>query len=315
MGKYIIKRVLAVIPVLFVVSVIVFSLLHLAPGDTARSILGEEATEEQVAELRTKMGLDKPLVTQYFTWLGNMAKGDMGTSVASNGASVSSMISSHFLPTIELAIFALIISVFIALPLGMLAARKRGTIIDHGVSVLALVGISVPSFLLGLGLMILFAVNLKWFPSSGYKAMSAGLIPHIRSLTLPAISLGFMHSAFMMRMTRASMLEVLNSDYIRMAKAKGVKGITIVAKHAFRNTLVSVITIVGQALIGALSGAAVVESLFGIPGMGSLIVNSVGRRDYQVIQAAVLLIALINVGINLIVDLLYGAADPRIRLE
>lgn len=315
MGKYIIKRVLSVIPVLFVVSIIVFSLLHLTPGDTASVILGEDASQEDIIELREKMGLDKPIVIQYFTWIENLFKGDMGTSVASNGEKVTSMIASHFKPTIELAVYALLISVVIALPLGMLAARKRGKFADHCVSVVALLGISVPSFLLGLGLMMLFAVKLKFFPVSGYKAWSAGFELHIKSLTLPAISLGFMHAAFMMRMTRASMLEVLNSDYIKMAKAKGVKETIIVVKHAFRNSLITVITVVGQALIGALSGAAVVETLFGIPGMGALIVNSVGRRDYQVIQAAVLLIAVINVGINLIVDLLYGVADPRIRLE
>lgn len=315
MGKYIFKRILSIIPVLFVVSVIVFSLLHLTPGDSAAAILGSEASQEDINALHDRMGLNKPLLIQYTTWIGNTLKGDFGTSVASNGEAVSKMIATHFKPTIELAIFALIISVCVALPLGMIAAKKKGTIADHCVSVIALLGISVPSFLLGLGLMVLFAVKLRWFPVSGYKPWSAGIIPHIRSLTLPAISLGFMHAAFMMRITRASMLEVLNSDYIRMAKAKGVKESVIVAKHAFRNSLVTVITVIGQSLIGALSGAAVVETLFGIPGIGSLIVNSVGRRDYLVIQAAVLLIALINVIINLIIDLLYGLVDPRIRLE
>lgn len=315
MKKYVFKRILTVVPVLFIVSIVIFSLLHLTPGDTASMILGEEASPEAVAELNHRMGLDQPLVTQYFTWVTNIFKGDFGTSVASNGASVAEMVGSHFLPTIQLSIFALIISVIIALPLGMLAAKKKGSAVDSGVSVLSLVGISVPSFLLGLGLMLLFAVKLRIFPVSGYKAWSQGALLHIKSLTLPAISLGFMHAAFMMRMTRASMLEVLNSDYIRMAKAKGVKESVIVAKHAFRNSLVTVITVIGQSLIGVLSGAAVVETLFGIPGMGSLIVSSVGRRDYQVIQAAVLLIAVINVGINLLVDLLYGLVDPRIRLE
>jgi len=315
MQKYVIKRVLSILPVLLVVSVIVFSLLHLTPGDTAAAILGEEASQADIDALHQRLGLDKPIVVQYLNWLGNVFKGNFGTSVASNGEAVSKMIASHFMPTIQLALFALIISVTVALPLGMLAARKRGTMADHSVSVLALLGISVPSFLLGLGLMMLFAVKLKWFPVSGYKPWSAGFVRHIKSLTLPAISLGFMHAAFMMRMTRSSMLEVLNSDYIRMAKAKGVKEAVIVTKHAFRNSMITVITVVGQALIGALSGAAVIETLFGIPGMGALIVNSVGRRDYQVIQAAVLLIAVINVGINLLVDLLYGFVDPRVRLE
>lgn len=315
MQKYILKRILSILPVLLVVSVIIFSLLHLTPGDTAAVILGENASQTDIDALRVRMGLDKPILVQYFTWLGNVFRGNFGTSVASKGEAVSKMIASHFLPTVQLAVFALIISVIIALPLGMLAARKRGTAADQGVSILALLGISVPSFLLGLGLMMLFSVKLKWFPVSGYKPWSAGFVKHIKSLTLPAISLGFMHAAFMMRMTRASMLEVLNSDYIKMAKAKGVRETAIVAKHAFRNSMVTVITVIGQALIGALSGAAVVETLFGIPGMGALIVNSVGRRDYQVIQAAVLLIAVINVGINLFIDILYGFVDPRVRLE
>jgi len=315
MGKYIVKRIVSVIPVLFVVSIIVFSLLHLTPGDTASAILGTEATQEEINALNHRLGLDKPIVIQYVEWVGRVFKGDFGTSIASNNEAVSSMIASHFKPTIELAGFALMISVFLALPLGMLAAKFKGTIIDHGVSILALLGISVPSFLLGLGLMMLFAVKLRWFPVSGYKSWSAGIEVHIKSLTLPAISLGFMYAAFMMRITRASMLEVLNSDYIRMAKAKGVKESVIVTKHAFRNSLITVITVIGQSLIGALSGAVVVETLFGIPGMGSLIVNSIARRDYQVIQAIVLVMALINVSINLIIDLLYGIVDPRIRLE
>jgi len=315
MGKYIVKRIISVIPVLFVVSIIVFSLLHLTPGDTASAILGTEASQEDINALNHRLGLDKPIIIQYVDWIGNVFRGDFGTSVASNNEAVSSMIATHFKPTIELAGYALMISVFLALPLGMLAAKFKGTVVDYGVSTVALLGISLPSFLLGLGLMMLFAVKLRWFPVSGYKPWSAGIEFHIKSLTLPAISLGFMYAAFMMRITRASMLEVLNSDYIKMAKAKGVKESVIVTKHAFRNSLITVITVIGQSLIGALSGAVVVETLFGVPGMGSLIVNSIARRDYQVIQAVVLVMALLNVSINLIVDLLYGIVDPRIRLE
>lgn len=315
MGKYVVKRILYTIPILIIVSIIVFSLLHLIPGDAASTILGDEATAEEVEALREEMGLNKPLIGQYFDWVNNICHGDFGISVASNSEPVADMITSHFKPTIELAVFALLISVIVALPLGMLAARKKGTVADHTVSIIGLLGISLPSFLVGIGLMMLFAVKLKWFPSSGYKAWSDGALAHIRSLTLPAISLGFMHAAFMMRMTRASMLEVLGSDYVRMAKAKGVSSVVIVSKHAFRNCLVTVITVIGQAFIGALSGAAITETLFGIPGIGSLVVNSIGRRDYQVIQAAVLLIAVINVVINLVVDLLYGFVDPRVKVE
>lgn len=315
MWKYITKRILSIIPVLVIVSIITFSFLHMIPGDIATTILGNDATEEEVMALQTRLGLDKPVVEQYFTWIGNMFKGDFGTSIAANGASVKSMIASHFIPTIQLAVFALIVALIIALPLGILAAKFRGRAVDYTVSVIALLGISVPSFLLGIGLMMFLGVDLRLFPVSGYKPWSAGFLNHIKTLVMPGISLGFMYAALIMRMTRASMLEVLNSDYIRMAKAKGVKDTVILTKHAFRNALVTIITVIGQSFVGALSGAAVTETLFGIPGIGSLIVTSIGRRDYQVIQAAVLLIACINVVINLVVDLLYGVIDPRVRAE
>lgn len=314
MKKFIFKRILSVIPVLVIVSIVIFSVVHMTPGDPAATILGDEATPEDIAALRTKMGLDKPIVEQYFVWIGNIFHGDFGMSVAGN-ETVANMLSSHWEPTISLTIFAMIVSVCIAVPLGILAARKKGTAVDSAVSAMSLMGISFPSFLLGLFLMMVFAVKLKWLPVSGYKTMEDGLIPHIRSLILPGVALGFMHSALLMRMTKASMLEVLNSDYMKMAKAKGVREFFLVAKHALRNALIPVITTVGQSIVGALAGAAVVEYMFAIPGMGQLMVNSIGRRDYYVIQAIVLIVACINVLINLAVDLLYGAADPRVRLE
>ncbi len=313
MRKFIVGRVLSIIPVLIIVSVVIFSVVHLTPGDPAASILGDEATVEDIAALRAKMGLDKPVVEQYFVWIGNIFHGDFGMSVAGN-ETVASMISSHWEPTISLTIFSTIVALCLAIPLGIIAARKKGTAVDSTVSAISLTGISLPSFLLGLFLMMVFAVKLKWLPVSGYKTMSDGFIPHIRSLILPGVALGFMHSALLMRMTKASMLEVLNSDYIKMAKAKGVREFFLIAKHAFRNALIPVITTIGQSIVGALAGAAVVEYMFAIPGMGQLMVNSIGRRDYYVIQAIVLIIACINVFINLLVDLLYGIADPRVRL-
>lgn len=314
MKKFIIKRILSVIPVLFIVSVVIFSLVHLVPGDPAAAMLGDLATEQDVEALRIRMGLDKPLIQQYLVWIGNLFHGDFGMSVANN-ETVASMIASHVKPTISFALYSLLIAAVIAIPLGMIAARRKGSALDHAVTVLSLTGISLPSFLLGLFLMLIFAVRLRWFPVSGYKDLSEGLIPHLRSLTLPAIALGFMNAALMMRMTRASMLEVLNSDYIKMAKAKGVKNFSLVAKHAFKNTMVTVITVFGQSIVQALSGAAVVESLFAIPGLGQLMVNSIGRRDYYVIQAIVLLIAVFNVLINMLIDLLYGLVDPRVRIS
>lgn len=314
MGRFIVKRILSVIPVLFIVSVVIFSLVHLVPGDPAAAMLGDLATEADIAALRTRMGLDRPLIEQYFVWIGNVLHGDFGVSVANN-ETVASMIISHVKPTISLAVYALLIAAAIAVPMGMIAARKKGSAADHTVTVISLAGISLPSFLLGLFLMLLFAVKLRIFPASGYKDMSEGIIPHLKSLTLPAIALGFMNAALMMRMTRASMLEVLGSDYIRMAKAKGVKNFSIIAKHAFKNTLVTLITVFGQSIIQALSGAAVVESLFAIPGLGQLMVNSIGRRDYYVIQSIVLLIAVFNVLINMVIDILYGCVDPRVRVN
>lgn len=314
MKRFIAKRIISVIPVLIIVSIVIFSLIHLVPGDPATAMLGDLATEEDIAALRIRMGLDKPLIEQYFIWIGNIFHGDFGMSVVNNETD-GSLIISHIRPTISLAIYALVIAAVIAIPLGMIASRKKGSAVDHVVSVISLAGISLPSFLLGLFLMLLFSVKFRIFPVSGYKEISEGFLEHIRSLTLPAIALGFMNAALMMRMTRASMLEVLGSDYIKMAKAKGVKEFSLLAKHAFKNTLVTLITIFGQSIVQALSGAAVVESLFAVPGLGQLMVNSIGRRDYYVIQAIVLLIAVINVVINMIIDILYGFVDPRVRVS
>ena len=314
MGRFLVKRILSVIPVLFVVSVVVFLLVHLVPGDPAAAMLGDMATEADIAALRERMGLNRPLLEQYVVWVGNVLHGDFGESVSGN-ETVLSMILSHLQPTVFLSLYSLMIAAVIAIPLGMIAARKKGAMVDHSVTVISLAGISLPSFLLGLFLMLLFAVRLKWFPVSGYVPPSQGMAVHLRSLCLPAITLGFMNAALMMRMTRASMLEVLGSDYMKMAKAKGVKEFFLIAKHAFKNTLVTVITVIGQSIVQALAGAAVVESLFAIPRLGQLMVNSIGRRDYYVIQSIVLLIAVFNVLVTMLIDIVYGLVDPRVRVS
>lgn len=316
MKKYVLKRLLSLIPTIFIVSVVIFLLVHLTPGDPAAAMLGEDATAAEIAALHTQLGLDDPLVVQYFRWVGNCLRLDFGTSTAVVNKPVSEMIASHFQPTILLAIYSQLITILIAIPCGMLAAKKRGTIADYFVSVLSMLGISLPSFLMGLGMVLLFAVNLRVLPAACYKnPFTDGFLPFLRYMTLPAVSLGFIHAGYMMRMTKASMLEVLGSDYIKMARSKGVREWKIVTKHTFRNALLTVITVVGQGFISALAGAAVVERLFNIPGMGSLMVDSIEKRDYQVIQAITLLIAMLNVFINLIIDLIYGLADPRIRLD
>lgn len=315
MRKYVGKRLLSLIPTIVIVSVVIFLLVHLTPGDPAAMMLGEDATQEDIALLHEKLGLDDPIVVQYVRWVGNCLRGDFGTSTAVIGQPVSQMIASHFEPTICLAVYSQLITILLAIPMGLIAARKRGTAADYTVSVFSIMGISLPSFLLGLGLILLLAVKLRWLPAAGYKSLfTDGFVPFIRYMTLPALSLGFIHAAYMMRMTKAAMLEVLGSDYIKMARSKGVREGKILFKHGFRNALLTVITVIGQGFISALAGAAVVERLFNIPGMGSLMVDSIEKRDYQVIQGITLLIALLNVLINLLIDLIYGLVDPRIRL-
>ncbi len=313
MKNFVAKRIISVIPVLFIVSVVIFMLVHLVPGDPAAAMLGDMATEEDIAALHARLGLDRPIIIQYGVWLKNVLTGYFGESVA-NHQPVTAMILSHLEPTVHLTLLSLCIAIIVAIPLGMIGATNKGTFADHTVSVISLLGISLPGFLLGLFLILIFAVRLKLLPSSGYVGLDAGFWPHVKSILLPAIALGFMNAALMMRMTRASLLEVLNSDYIRMAKAKGVSTFSLITKHAFKNTLVTVITVISQALIQSLSGAAVIESLFAIPGLGQLMVNSIGRRDYYVIQAIVLLIAVFNVVINMFTDILYGVVDPRVRV-
>lgn len=315
MKKYLLKRILSLIPVLIIVSIVIFGLIHMTPGDPARTMLGDQATEEDIAALRESLGLNDPIVVQYVNWVKNIFRGDLGKSIFINEP-MTQIIAEHIAPTIALTIYALLIALCIAIPLGIVAARHRGRIQDQMISGFTMLGISIPSFLLGLFLILIFAVKLKVLPDAGYKPIGEhGFLKFIRYLTLPAISLGLMQAALITRMTRSSVLEVLNMDYIKMARAKGVKERVIVMKHAFRNALLPIITVVGQSFIALLSGAAVVETVFNIPGVGQLVVNSVERRDYEVIQAIVLVIAVINVVINLIVDLLYGAADPRVRLE
>lgn len=314
MKKYIIKRVLYVIPVFFVISVVVFLLIHLTPGDPARIILGDRATEEKILELQETMGLNKPLPVQYIQWMSGFFRGDWGNSVFMSGT-MQEILAEHIKPTISLSLYALVFALLLSIPLGTLAAKYRGSPADYSISVFSMCGISIPSFLMGLLLVLLFAVKLKMFPSAGYKTMDAGFFNHIRYLTLPAIALGMMEAGLIIRMTRSSLLEVLNADYIKMAKAKGVSALSLIFKHSFRNALLPIITVIGYSFIDLLSGAVVVESIFNIPGVGQLIINSIVRRDYEVIQAIVLVIAILNVAVNLLIDLIYGIADPRVRLD
>jgi peptide/nickel transport system permease protein len=311
---YILKRLLSLIPVLLVVAVVVFLVIHITPGDPAAVMLGPDASPDQVAKLHQELGLDLPLYQQFTTWVFGVVRGDLGWSIFMKEPVLQAFFS-HLGPTVSLAIFAQFIAIVLAIPLGVIAAKKRGSAVDQSLMGVALIGISVPSFLLGLFLILLFAVQLKWLPVAGYKPLSEGLFMHLRYLVLPAIALGAMQAALIARMTRSSMLDILNANYIKTARSKGVKEKMIVFKHALRNAFIPILTVIGQTFGTLVAGAAVVETVFNIPGIGQLVVNSVERRDFAVIQGTIMLVATSYVLINLVIDLLYGVVDPRVRLN
>lgn len=312
MAGYIIRRLFSLIPVLAVVAIVVFLIIHITPGDPAAMILGEGASPEQIEELRHEMGLDQPIVTQFYLWLTNVFKGDFGDSYFL-GKSVLQAFWENLGPTVSLAILAQIIGVTLALVFGIIAARYRGTRLDELVMGGSLFGISVPSFLLGSILILLFSVQLKIFPVSGYQPLSEGLGEHLKYLILPGITLGIMQAALITRMTRSSLLDVLSENFIKTAKAKGLKEKSILLGHALRVAFLPILTVIGESFGGLVTGAAVTEALFNIPGLGQLIISGISRRDYPLLQGSILLITVVYVLINLIVDLLYAVIDPRVR--
>jgi len=310
---YLVKRILSLIPVLFVVTIVIFMIMHLTPGDPASSILGLEASQEEIDALNEQLGLNRPILEQYISWVGGLLRGDLGDSIFMRQP-VGQAIAEHIGPTLSLAILAQLIAVILAIPFGMLAAYKRGKLTDYSLMALSLVGMAVPSFLLGMLLMLLIGVELRWLPIAGYKPLSSGLWEHLKFLILPGLSLGTIQAALITRMTRAAMLETMSHNYIKTARSKGLNEFRVMLGHVFRNSLMPVLTVLGQSFGTLVTGAVVVESIFNIPGLGQLIINSIERRDYAVIQGVVLIITIIYVGINLVVDLLYGAVDPRVRL-
>ncbi|MED1780432.1 ABC transporter permease [Brevibacillus fortis] len=314
MGGYLLKRVVSLLPVLLVVAVVDFIIIHLTPGDPASVILGAQATEEELAKLREQLGLNLPIYIRFFEWIGGLLQGDLGWSIFMDKP-VTEAIWEHLGPTLSLTIMAEIIAILFAIPLGVMAANRRGTWMDQSFMTFALLGISLPSFWIGLNLILLFAVQLNWLPAAGYQPISNGLLNHFKYLIMPAISLGIMQGALIARMTRSSMLEVLNENYIRTAEAKGLKMWLVTYKHALRNAFIPILTVIGLSFATLIGGAVVTETVFNIPGIGKLIVNSVLRRDYEVIQGTVLMIAAAYVLINLIVDLLYAYIDPRVRYD
>jgi peptide/nickel transport system permease protein len=309
---YLLRRVLAAIPVMGVVALFVFLLLRLTPGDPAAILAGDNATPEQLERIRSSLGLNQPLYTQFFTWVGSLLRGDLGTSLSSNQP-VLKLIGQRIEPSIAVAIATIVLSVVIAVPLGVVAAWKRGTWIDRFVMGLSVVGFSVPVFVIGYVLIQIFAIDLRWLPVQGYRSIGNGFGPFFERLILPTVSLSFIYVALIARMTRASMLDVLSEDYVRTARAKGIGEAGVLLRHGLRNAAVPVITVIGTGFALLISGVVVTESVFNLPGIGRLTVDAVLSRDYPVIQGLILLTSAVYLGVNLMIDVAYTLLDPRIR--
>lgn len=304
MTSYIVQRLIGVVITVFFVAIAIFLMVRLLPGDPARVIAGMLASAEEVERTRVRLGLDQPLLRQGVIFIGDLFRGDLGTSARTNN-SVTSEILSRFPATLNLAVASTILAVVIGIPLGALAARHAGRLTDLLVSTFVLFGISMPVYWLGLMLIIVFSINLRWLPAAGADGFKA--------IILPAFTLAFFSMAFVARITRSSMLEVLQQDYVRTAVAKGVRPVVVLWRHALRNALAPVITVVGLQFGELLGGAILTETVFGWPGLGRLLVDSIFARDYPVVQGLVIVFALLFALVNLAVDLLYAAVDPRVR--
>jgi peptide/nickel transport system permease protein len=305
---------LAAIPVMVMVATSVFLLLFLTPGDPAAVILGPDATAERVAELRTRLGLDEPAYVQLFKWYGRLLRGDLGSSIFENRP-VTEAIRARAEPTLMLTSLATLVAVTIGLSLGLLAALRRGRWEDTGAMFVAIAGVSMPTFWLGLNLIFVFGVLLGWLPVAGYQPLGEGLLENLRYLVLPSLTLGIFQAALLARLTRSMMLETLGDDYVRTARAKGLAERSVVVRHAFRNALIPLLTVIGLIFAALMGGAVITEQVFNIPGVGRMLIQAVARRDYPVVQGVVLIVAGLYVLINLGVDLLYGLLDPRVRLS
>ena len=312
MGTYILKRLLAMVPVLFLVSVVIFSLIHLTPGDPVLVMLGEEASPEARAALRRELGLDRPLPLQYATWLVRAVQGDLGRSIRTNQP-VSEAILQRLPVTIELAAIAMLIALAIALPAGIIAAVRRNSNADIASTIFALLGVSMPNFFLAVLLIFVLSLQLRWLPPIGYVNPFTDLGANLKGMIMPAITLSAAAAAVIARQTRSSILEVLNQDYVRTAWSKGLREGVIVQRHVLKNSLIPVVTVVGLRLGDLLGSAIVTETIFALPGIGRLVIDSIFQRDIPIVQGVVLYLAMIFLMINLIVDLIYAYLDPRIR--
>jgi peptide/nickel transport system permease protein len=312
MLNYIAKRLVATIPVMAIVAVLVFALLRLTPGDPASIIAGPAGTTQDVIAIRVKLGLDRPIVVQFFVWLGHLVTGDFGESFFFR-KSVAELIAGRIGPTFALAVSTIVVSVLVAVPLGVIAAWKQGTWIDRLVMGFSVLGFSVPVFVIGYALIYLLAIELAWLPVQGYQPITTGLGGFVSHLVLPTLALSVIYIALIARMTRTSVIDVLSEDYIRTARAKGLSSRVILVRHALRNAAVPIVTVIGLGIALLIGGVVVTESVFSIPGLGRLTVDAVLARDYPTIQAVILLFSFVYVLLNLLVDLAYLWLDPRIR--
>ncbi len=313
MFYYIIKRLIAMLPVLVLVSLIVFTITHLTPGDPALIMLGEEATPQALTALRHELGLDQPLPVQYLVWLSHVLRGDLGRSIRTNQP-VSEAIMQRLPVTLELTILAMLISMMAAIPAGIISATRRNSASDLISTTLALLGISMPSFFLAILLIFVFSLKARWLPPMGYTPFQKGVWENLRGMILPAITLGTAAMAIVARLTRSTLLEALQQDYIRTARAKGLREQAVIYSHALKNAMIPIMTILGLQIGFLLGGAVITETIFALPGVGRLVVASIFERDFPLVQGVVLFLALMHLVVNLIVDLLYAYLDPRIRM-
>ena len=314
MLNYVIRRILATIPVMAVVALFVFSLLYIAPGDPAAVIAGDQATPADVERIRASLGLDRPFLIRFGEWVWQILRGDLGTSIFTN-LPVSNMIAQRLEPTLSLMALTLGLSVAVAVPIGVVAAWKAGTWIDRLIMAFAVFGFSVPVFVIGYLLAYVFALELEWLPVQGYTPLSAGIGPWLENLVLPATALGCVYIALIARMTRAAMLEVLSQDYIRTARAKGASEARVILRHALRGGLTPVVSFLGPAIAGIVTGSFVIETIFQIPGIGREFVNSAFNRDYTLVLGTVVLYAGFIIGMNLVVDVFQVWLNPKLKFE
>lgn len=312
MMAFIVRRIASTFVVMAIVGILVFLLLHLSPGDPAAIVAGDNATPAQIAEIRERMGLNDPLPVQFVRWAGGVIQGDLGVSIFTNDP-VLDLVKQRIEPTAALAGTTIVFAIVLAIAAGVLAAWKAGGFVDRLVMGLSVLAFSVPVFVVGYGLVYVFAIQLQWLPVQGYQPISDGFVPWIRHLILPTIALGLAYVALIARITRTSMLDVLAEDYIRTAKAKGVATTPLLLKHALKNAGVPIVTVIGIGVALLIGGVVITETVFNIPGMGRLVVDAIAKRDYPIIQGCVLIFSGVYVIVNLVVDIVYTLIDPRIR--